>query len=128
LDIKGLDFKRIKLSETATNKCRTFKGRTGLTPNIACRIALGLSISAPNKPDINLYSDDSGQEINRYTFLGEHDISLLSIFTLWCHQNKIPQDQYYSYLMAHINRGIEILVNRVKGIDELMNLLEKSRQ
>jgi hypothetical protein len=29
--------------------------------------------------------------------------------------------------MAHINRGIEILYNRVKGIDELLNLLERSR-
>ena len=128
MEIKGLEFKRIRLSESATHKCRTFKARTGLTPNISCRLALGISISEPNKPDINLYSDDSGQEINRYTFLGEHELSLLSLFTIWCHEHKIPQDQYYPYLTAHINRGVELLVNRVKGIDELSNLLEKVHQ
>lgn len=127
LEIKGLEFKRIRLSENATNKCRTFKARTGLTPNIACRLALGISISEPNMPDINLFAhDDSGQEINRYTFLGEHELSLVSLFTQWCHDRKIPADEYYAYLMAHINRGVELLVNRVKSIEELPNLFNSN--
>jgi len=124
LEIKGLEFKRIKLSDKTTTRCRTFKSRTGLTPNIACRLGLALSIAEPNKPDVNLYSEDSGQEINRYTFLGEHELSLLSLFTFWCHENKIPVEEYYAYLMAHINRGVEILLNRTRGIDELTNLVE----
>ena len=124
MDIKELEFKRIRLSENATNKCRTFKARTGLTPNIACRLALGISISETNMPDINLYADDdSGQEINRYTFLGDHELSLLSLFIMWCHEHKISTNDYYAYLIAHINRGVELLVNRVKGIEELPNLL-----
>jgi len=125
LEIKGFEFKRIKLSEKATMKCRTFKSRTGLTLNIACRLGLALSITEPNKPDKNLYSDDDGQEISRYTFLGEHELSLLSLFTFWCHENGIPSEEYYDYLMAHINRGVEILVNRARGIDELANLIKQ---
>lgn len=123
MEIAGLEFKRIRLSEKATYKCRNFKARTGLTPNIACRLALSISISEPNKPSLNLYSDDSGQEINRYTFLGDLELPLLSLFVLWCEDNKIKKDQYFSYLMAHINRGIELLTNRVKGVEDLINLM-----
>ena len=124
MEIAGLDFKRIRLSEKATYKCRNFKARTGLTPNIACRLALAISITEPNKPPISLFSDDSGQEINRYTFLGDLELHLFSLFVIWCEDNQIREDQYFSYLMAHINRGIELLTNRVKGVEDLINLLE----
>lgn len=124
MEIEGLDFKRIRISEKATYKCRNFKAKTGLTPNIACRLALAISISEPNKPPIDLFSDDSGQEINRYTFLGDLELPLLSFFVLWCEDNQIQEDQYFSYLMAHINRGIELLTNRVKGVEDLINLVD----
>lgn len=118
-----MKFKRIKLSESSTNKLRTFKGRTGLTPNIACRLALSLSLNEKNIPPTELYSDDSGQEINRYTFLGEHELILLSLFIQWCSENNISPKEQYEYLMAHINRGIELLLNRVKGLEDLVQLI-----
>jgi len=120
---KPMNFKRIKLSESSTNKLRTFKGRTGLTPNISCRLALALSLNEKNPPPTELYSDDSGQEINRYTFLGEHELTLLSLFTIWCCKNNISQEARYDYLMAHINRGVELLINRVKGLEDLVQLV-----
>ncbi len=124
MELNEFQFKRIKLSEKATMRCRIFKSRTGLTPNIACRLALAISISESNKPDLNLYTDDSGQEITRYTLLGDHEASLLALFALWCREHKITNAEYYAYLMAHINRGVEFLVNRVKGIEDLTNLIE----
>ncbi len=120
---KLMEFKRIKLSEISTNKLRTFKSRSGLTPNIACRLALSLSLNEQNVPPIELYSDDSGQEINRYTFLGEHELILLSLFTQWCTENNISDKDQYKYLMAHINRGVELLTNRVKGLEDLVLLV-----
>jgi len=123
-----MDFKQIKLSETATRCCQTFKNRTGLTPNIACRLALSLSLADDNTPSTELYaSDDSGQIINRYTFLGEHELPLLSLFVMWCHGKKVSGKEYYSYLMAHINRGAEMLLNRVKNLDDLTNLIGESK-
>lgn len=118
-----MKFNRIKLSETSTNKLKNFKGRTGITPNIACRLALALSLNERNPPSLGLYLEDSGQEINRYTFLGEHDLILLSLFTQWCIQNNISSDEQFDYLMAHINRGVELLVNRVKGLEDLSLLI-----
>ncbi len=122
-----MNFKQIKLSKTATRCCQAFKNKTGLTPNVSCRLALSLSLADANIPSKELYaSDDSGQIINRYTFLGEHELPLLSLFIIWCHDENIPSKEYYSYLMAHINRGAEMLQNRVKGFDELINLIGDS--
>ncbi len=121
-----MDFKRIKLSETSTKKLQQFKGRTGLTPNIACRIALGLSLGQNWAPSLELYTEESGQEINRYTLFGEHELVLLALFRQWCHENRVEQQHEYRYLLGHINRGIELLTNRVKGLDGFAELYERS--
>lgn len=122
-----MNFKQIKLSKTATRCCQLFKNRTGLTPNISCRLALSLSLAEDNLPSIELYaSDDTGQIINRYTFLGEEELPLLSLFLMWCYEKNIPVKEYYSYLMAHINRGTEMLLNRVKDFNDLANLIGNS--
>jgi len=119
-----MKFNRIKLSQESTKKLNYFKIRTGLTPNIACRLALSLSIAEQTKPALELYSDDSGQEINRYTFFGEHELILNLLFQQWCDHACVDQSEYYRYLMAHINRGVEMLTNRVKGVDEFTELIK----
>ncbi|MBL6991876.1 MAG: DNA sulfur modification protein DndE [Bacteriovoracaceae bacterium] len=121
-----MEFKRIKLSQAATIKLKTFKMRTGLTPNVSCRLAMTLSINENNMPSLELYSDDTGQEINRYTFLGDQELMLLSLFTQWCNENNVAKENYYEYLHAHINRGVEMLTNRVKGLDCLLELLKNN--
>lgn len=121
-----MEFRRIKLSETSTNKLQVFKARTKLTPNIACRLALGLSLAQKSLPSLELYTEDSGQEINRYTLLGEHDLVLTSLFTQWCYENSIDKEKYYDYFMAHINRGVELLTNRVKGVEGLLQLMKEN--
>jgi DNA sulfur modification protein DndE len=123
LEISGLGFRRIRLSEKATYRLRTFKSRTGLTPNIACRLALSFSLSQQNIPKPELYDDRTGQIIDRYTFLGEHEDILLSLFILWCEEHNIDSENYYNFMMAHINRGAEQIANRVKTISDLSILL-----
>ncbi len=123
MDLNGLDFKRVKLSEESTKKLQLFKSRTGLTPNIACRLALGISLAEESIPSLELFVDETGQEINRYTLLGEHELVLLSLFTQWCHDQDISENTRSKYFLAHLNRGVELLTNRVKGLDGLVNLL-----
>ncbi len=119
-----MEFKRIRLSEASTIKLRTFKARTGITPNIACRMALTLSLSEHVKPALELHNnDDSGQEINRYTLMGEHELILLSLFQLWCHSESIDNGDKFDYFMAHINRGVELVYNRIKSIDSINELV-----
>jgi len=75
LELNSLEFKRIKLSQESTKKLQQFKSRTGLTPNIACRLVLGISIAENNMPSLELFTEESGQEINRYTLFGEIELA-----------------------------------------------------
>ena len=119
-----MNFKKIKLSESSTQKLKTFKSKTGLTPNIVCRLALALSINEGTVPSIELFADnDSGQEIARYVFTGDLDLPLISIYKMWVIENEIIESDQYSYFMAHINRGIELLTSRVKSLDQFSDLL-----
>jgi DNA sulfur modification protein DndE len=124
LELSGLEFKRIKLSQESTKKLQLFKSRTGLTPNIACRLALGISIAENNMPSLELFTEESGQEINRYTLFGEHELVLTSLFLQWCHEKKIQTPERNAYFLAHINRGVELLVNRVGGLENLAQLIK----
>jgi DNA sulfur modification protein DndE len=125
--LNGLEFKRIKLSQGSTKKLQLFKSRTGLTPNIACRLALGISIAENNMPSLELFTEESGQEINRYTLFGEHELVLTSLFIQWCQEKKIKtKKNRNAYFLAHINRGVELLVNRVRGLENLAQLVKVS--
>jgi DNA sulfur modification protein DndE len=124
LDIGGLDFKRVKLSQVSTKKLQQFKTRTGLTPNIACRLALGVSLAEQTLPSLELFIEESGQEINRYTLLGEYELVLLAIFVQWCHEHQISDDERNQYFLAHINRGVELLTNRVRGLEDIAQLIK----
>ena len=124
MDIGGLDFKRVKLSQGSTKKLQQFKTRTGLTPNIACRLALGVSLAEQTLPALELYIEESGQEINRYTLLGEYELVLLAIFVQWCHNHQVDKAQHNQYFLAHLNRGVELLTNRVKGLEDLAQLIK----
>lgn len=125
--MSGLDFRRVKLSEESTKKLQLFKSRTGITPNIACRLALGISLAEESIPSLELFVEETGQEINRYTLLGEHELVLLALFTQWCHDHKVPEKKRFKYFLAHLNRGVELLTNRVRGLEGLTHLL-KSEQ
>jgi DNA sulfur modification protein DndE len=126
LELNGLEFKRIKLSQESTKKLQLFKSRTGLTPNIACRLALGISIAENTMPALELFTDETGQEINRYTLFGEHELILVSLFLQWCHEKEIALEERNVYFLAHINRGVELLVNRVRGLENLAQLMKAS--
>ena len=124
MELNGLDFKRIKLSQESTKKLQLFKSRTGLTPNIACRLALGVSLGENSMPALELFTDETGQEINRYTLFGEHELILTSLFLQWCHDKEIDPTEREDYFLAHINRGVELLVNRVRGLENLAQLIK----
>lgn len=119
-----MGFKRIKLSENSTRKLQQFKSRTGLTPNIACRLSLGLSISENSIPSLELYTEETGQEINRHTLMGDYELELILLFVQWCNENNVPEAERSNYFLAHLNRGVELLTNRVKSLNDVAQLIE----
>ena len=110
---------KIFLSAENTQKVRTLKGRTGLTPNILCRFALALSLRDPGVPDADAFPND-GMEFNRYTLLGVHEVLILSLLRQRCLQDGLdPEEELPEQLRAHINRGVSILYARLRSLSDI---------
>jgi DNA sulfur modification protein DndE len=97
--------------------------KTGLTPNILCRMALCLSIAEPSIPDTKI-DDEKGQEFSRYTLLGEWDPFFISILRERLIHDKLdPEEDLLEQFKAHLNRGIMMLQSRLKDLSDIYDLL-----
>lgn len=118
-------FNRIILDKEVTRKLSVLKGRTGLTPNILCRYGLMLSLKDPTIPDPNLYKQD-GQELMRHVLLGDLDLILVSLFKQRAFKDGIDikdEKLLLDLFRAHINRGAELLYNRIKYLKDFESLV-----
>ena len=118
-----MELNKIKISKDATQKLRLLKARTGLTPNILCRIGFCLSLNEPGTPDSNKQPED-GMEFNRYTLTGQYDILFLSLLKERCTQERFFEDyDLKEQFLAHLNRGVFLLSNRIKQLSDLNKLI-----
>ena len=118
-------FYRIRISEKATFRLNQLKGRTGLTPNILCRIAICYSLNDPSVPNPAEY-DERGQELNRYTLTGEWDTFFIALVKERCIYDKLdPEKDLYDQLRAHLNRGVFGIFPQIKGLGDFQILLTR---
>ena len=115
---------RIHTSEDSRNKLSILKSRTGLLPNILCRIGLMLSLAEPNQPEVDIDASD-GSELHRDTLMGEWDPLIVALLEEWCVTKGIgtDNDTLLKYFRAHLNRGVRLLYARVKRLEDLASLL-----
>lgn len=122
-----LSLKRLRFCREADSALRLLKSRTGVTPNILCRIGFVLSLDEPGIPNPESYPEDSDREINRYTLLGEYDRIYVSLL-----RQRVRDDQCVvvrdldSYFRAHMNRGAILLASRVKSLPDLLSEIGRS--
>ncbi len=117
---------KIYISEDSRNKLIQLKGRTGLLPNILCRLGLALSLAELGIPNPEAYPTD-GSEFNRYTLMGEWDALIVALLKERCAADGLPldNDSLVNQLRAHLNRGVLLLYGRVKELSDLVRLLPK---
>ena len=117
---------RIHLSEDSRHKLSILKGRTGLLPNVLCRLGFSLSLVDPSIPKPENYPTD-GSEFNRYTLMGEWDPLIVALLKERCAADELPLDDesLVEQFRAHLNRGVELLYARVRGLSDLAGLLPK---
>ena len=60
-----MQLNRIRVSEDVDQKLRQLKAKTGLTPNLICRIGFCLSLKEPLISDPTAYDEKSSREFNR---------------------------------------------------------------
>ena len=118
-----LTLQRIPFTVDADNQLRMLKARTGITPNILCRIGFCLSLKEPGIPaTIGGENAKFGREINRYTLLGKYDKLFVALLTTRLLQDNLSLAKTDRMFLAHINRGVEILIARVKCVVDLHQL------
>lgn len=121
-----MSFNKIRVSANVTKILSIIKGRTGLTPNIICRLALCLSISDPALPSMKI-TDSLGQEFNRYTLLGEMDSFFISILKERLVKDGLDAEkELINQFRAHLERGVVMTYARIKDLTDIYDLIPYS--
>jgi DNA sulfur modification protein DndE len=115
-------FTKIRLTKDASNRLRFLAGRTGLTPNLLCRMGFCLSLEEAKIPNPSEFAEEE-REFNRYTLLGEYDVLYFALLKQRLYQDGLPLDDLEGYFRAHLNRGISLLQQRVRSVADIANLV-----
>jgi len=119
---------RLRISEEVSSKLSLLKGRTGLTPNILCRIGFCLSLNDPTIPSSDDYPSDTEKEIDRHTLTGQWDRLFVALIKERCYQDKLPLDDetLAEQFRAHVNRGVLLLFKRARSLTDLALLMPRN--
>ena len=122
-------FSRLYVSEDVDNKLRVLKMRTGLLPNLLCRMGFCLSLSEPGIPDIQLYSDTQAREFNRYTLTGQYDLFFFSLLRERLTEDGLDPEAFLEpQFKAHLSRGVGLLYQRVKNMEDVADLTKATQK
>jgi len=117
---------RLKVCKEVDQRLVQLKARTGLTPNLLCRIGFCLSLNDLSVPDPHAYPQDSDRELNRYTLTGEWDALFLALLRERCAYDGLDlQSDLEDQFRAHVNRGVLLLFHRVKHLGDLDRLVQE---
>ena len=117
--MRDLQLRRLKFSKEADTWLKVLKSRTGITPNILCRIGFCLSLEESGVPRPELYPEDSDREINRGTLLGEHDTVFVALLRQRVAEDGLLGQALDDQFRAHVHRGVILLAGRMKTLAEL---------
>jgi len=119
---------RLRVSQEVSMRLSHLKARTGLNPNVLCRVGFCLSLNDPTWPDPKDYPTDSDREIDRHTLTGQWDSFYVALIKERCKQDglSVLEDDLADQFRAHINRGVLLLYKRVKNIHDLGRLMPRA--
>ena len=126
--MSDLRLQRVRFSKEADNWLRVLKSRTGITPNVLCRIGLCMSLEEAGAPPPGRHLEDSAREINRFTLLGEHDALFVALLRQRCDNDA---EQFVGTLddafRAHVHRGVLLLASRLRHLTDLADGINRIR-
>jgi DNA sulfur modification protein DndE len=111
--------KRLRISKSATDYLKVLKARTGLTPNVVCRIALLMSLEEGPRGGSRTV-EELGSELNAPTLFGEF-ANLFEALIRQVHGTLDTKD-CTAVIISHIDDGIE----RLRKSRTLPDLLQHS--
>ena len=116
---------RLKICCEVSQNLIHLKARTGLTPNILCRIGFCLSLNDKTPVNPDDYPSDIDKEIDRHTLTGQWDDLFVALIKERCRADNLPLDEQMlaNQFRAHVNRGVILLYKRVRTLSDLVQLL-----
>ncbi len=85
-----------------------------------------MSLAEPQIPDPTAYDED-GKEFNRSTLIGEWDALIEALLSQRLAQDGLdPVADFLPQLRAHMNRGAELVCNRVREVGDVVALLPRA--
>lgn len=124
--MQRLEVRRVRFSKEADTWIRVLKSRTGVTPNLLCRVGFCLSLEEPTPPIPEKYPEDSEREINRYTLLGEYEGVFVALLRQHLESFSMDPRRLDDFFRAHMNRGVILLAGRLKALTDLQSILAAS--
>lgn len=118
-----MNLTRLRVCQEADLRLRILKARTGLTPNLLCRLGFCLSLNDPTPPNPNQYPEDGPREINRYTLTGPWDRLFIALLKERCHHDGFGSEDFEDQFRAHVNRGVLMLYKQVRDVTDLSRLI-----
>jgi DNA sulfur modification protein DndE len=120
---------RVYVGEEVDLRLRNLKARTGLTPNLLCRLGFCLSLAEPGIPDPSLYADGQAREFNRYTLTGQWDLYFFALLRERLIQDGLDfEANLEGQFKAHLSRGVLLLYQRLKSLADLADLVADAQQ
>ncbi|MGF9693782.1 DNA sulfur modification protein DndE [Rhizobium sp. 0TCS1.26] len=121
-----MHYSKLRISGDATSKLRSLRQRTGLTPNLLCRIALTMSLEEGPIGGA-LIPDEDGSEFNAYTLTGEYE-AMFSAMLRFVEEGPNPtqslaNEELLARMRAHIHRGVGTLSVRAKSPADILRLV-----
>jgi DNA sulfur modification protein DndE len=121
-------FNKITVGKETDQRLRNLKARTGLTPNLICRLGFCLSLAEAGVPDAGLYADGNVREFNRYTLTGQWDAFFFALLRERLDQDGLNlETDLESQFKAHLNRGVSLLNQRLKNIADLASIVSEAQ-
>jgi DNA sulfur modification protein DndE len=124
-----MSLKRIYVNDDVANRLSLLKARTGLTPNLSCRLGFCLSLEEPGIPDERLYSDTQAREFNRYTLTGQWDSYFFALLKERLVNDGLdPEADLEGQFKAHLSRGVLLLAQRVRSLEDIGDLVSRAQE
>jgi DNA sulfur modification protein DndE len=120
-----MNLNRLRVCEEADLRLRILKARTGLTPNLLCRLGFCLSLNDPTPPDPTQYPEDGPREINPYILTRPWESLILALVKERCHQDGFGEETFEDQFRAHVNRGVLMLYKQVRDLNDLAQLISE---
>jgi DNA sulfur modification protein DndE len=118
-----MKYSRVKFSSEASEALNRMKGKTGLTPNILCRIGFCLSLNDPMTPNPKDFPSDGDKEIERQVLTGHWDNMYTALLKERYINENLSEEELLAHFKAHMNRGVLLLSKRVRSIKDLARLV-----